>query len=305
MEDIYLSLQEGGINKKDILKDEPMSNHTSFKIGGNADFFINITSIKNLKFVLEFANKNNIPITVVGNGTNLLVTEKGIRGITIKLDLKDFKIEKSKEDVFITVEAGFALSKLANIALKEELEGLEFLAGIPGTVGGAIRMNAGAYGKEMKDILVKTRYMTYDGKIKTIDLEEHNFEYRNSIFSKINVIILETVIKVKRGKKEEIQKRINEYMQKRIDSQPLEFPNAGSTFKRKEGIITAKIIDECGLKGYSIGDAEVSNKHAGFIINKGKATSKDILNLVAYVKKVVKEKKNVDIELEILVLGEN
>ena len=305
MEDIYLSLQDGGINKKDILKDEPMINHTSFKIGGNADFFINITSIKNLKFVLEFANKNNIPITVVGNGTNLLVTEKGIRGITIKLDLKNFKIEKSKEDVFITVEAGFALSKLANIALKEELEGLEFLAGIPGTVGGAIRMNAGAYGKEMKDILVKTRYMTYDGKIKTIDLEEHNFEYRNSIFSKIDVIILETVIKAKIGKKEEIQKRINEYMQKRIDSQPLEFPNAGSTFKRKEGIITAKIIDECGLKGYSIGDAEVSNKHAGFIINKGKATSKDILNLVDYVKKVVKEKKNVDIELEILVLGEN
>lgn len=215
MIDIYEKLQEGGLDKKNILKDEPMSKHTSFKVGGKADFFVKINTVDELKFVLEFANKNKVPITIVGNGTNLLVTEKGIRGIVIKLELKEFKIEKSKEDVFITVESGFALSKMANIALKEDLEGLEFLAGIPGTVGGAIRMNAGAHGKEMKDIVVKTKYMTYDGKIKTISLDKHEFEYRNSVFSKLNVIILETVIKAKRGEKQVIQDKINEYMEKR------------------------------------------------------------------------------------------
>ena len=304
MINIYEKLQDGGIDKKNILKDEEMSKHTSFKIGGKADYFVKITSIDELKFILDFSSKNKIPITIVGNGTNLLVTDKGIRGIVIKLELKDFKIEKNKEEVFITVEAGFALSKIANIALKEEIEGLEFLAGIPGTVGGALRMNAGAHGKEMKDIVVKSRYMTKDGKIKTMSLDKHEFEYRNSVFSKLDVIILETTIKAKRGNKEEIEQKIEEYMNKRKETQPLEYPNAGSTFKRKEGIITARVIDECGLKGYSVGDAEVSTKHAGFIINKGKATANDILNLVNDIKKVVKEKKNIDIELEVLILGE-
>ncbi len=304
MLNIYEKLQEGGIDKKNILKDEEMSKHTSFKVGGKADYFVKVTSIEELKYILDFSSKNNIPLTIIGNGTNLLITEKGIRGIVVKLEFKEFKVEKSKDDVFITVEAGFALAKLANIALKEEIEGLEFLAGIPGTVGGALRMNAGAHGKEMKDIVVKSKYITKDGKIKTMSLENHKFEYRNSVFSKLDVIILETTIRAKRGNKEEIEQKIQGYMKKRTDTQPLEYPNAGSTFKRKEGIITAKVIDECGLKGYSIGDAEVSTKHAGFIINKGKATADDILKLVEYIKKVVKEKENIDIELEILVLGE-
>lgn len=304
MINIYEKLQEGGIDKKNILKDEEMSKHTSFKIGGKADYFVKITSIEQLKFVLAFSSKNKIPLTIVGNGTNLLVTEKGIRGIVIKLELKEFKIERNKDEVFITLESGFALGKIANIAIKEEIEGLEFLAGIPGTVGGALRMNAGAHGKEMKDIVVKSKYITKDGKIKTISLENHEFEYRNSVFSKLDVIILETTIKAKRGNKEEIKQKIEEYMKKRTETQPLEYPNAGSTFKRKEGIITAKVIDECGLKGYSVGDAEVSIKHAGFVINKGKATADDILKLVDDIKKVVKEKRNIDIELEVLILGE-
>ena len=166
-------------------------------------------------------------------------------------------------------------------------------------------MNAGAYGSEMKDVVVKTRYMTYDGKIKTLELDDHKFEYRNSIFSKLDVIIIDTTLKLKKGSKQEIETKIKEYATARRNSQPLEYPNAGSTFKRKEGIITAKLIDECGLKGFSIGDAEVSSKHAGFIINKGKATADDVLKLVEHVKKEIKNKYNLDLELEILVLGED
>lgn len=303
MEDIEKELQDI-INKKNILKNEPMEKHTSFKIGGNADYFIKITSIEELKAILNFTKQKNIPLTIVGNGTNLLVQEAGIRGVVIKLELNNFKIKRLTNEILITAEAGMTLAALSSIALKEEITGLEFLSGIPGTIGGAIRMNAGAYGSEMKDIVVKTRYMTYDGKIKTLDLKDHNFEYRNSVFSKLNAIIIDTTIKVKKGEKIEIENKIKEYAESRREKQPLEYPNAGSTFKRVDGMITAKMIDECGLKGYNIGDAEVSTKHAGFVINKGKATASDVLKLVEHIKKEVKSKFNVDIELEILVLGE-
>lgn len=303
MLDLDKQLQEC-ISKNNILKNEPMSKHTSLKIGGNADYFVKITEIDELKKILDFTQKNNIPLTVVGNGTNLLVKDGGIRGIVIKLELKNFKIKRNSNDVILTVEAGMTLAALAALALKEEIAGLEFLSGIPGTIGGAIRMNAGAYGSEIKDILVKTRYITYDGKIKTLDLKQHEFEYRNSIFSKLKGIIIDTTIKVKQGNKKEIEEKMNEYATSRRNSQPLEYPNAGSTFKRKEGIITAKLIEECGLKGFNVGDAEVSTKHSGFIINKGKATAEDVLKLVDYIKKQIKEKYNLEIELEILVLGE-
>ena len=304
MPDLERQLQEI-VKRNNVLKNEPMSKHTSLKIGGIADYFIKIKSIDELKNILEFTNKNKIKITIVGNGTNLLVKDGGIRGIVIKLELLDFKIKKMANEVQITVGSGMTLAALAAVALKEEIAGLEFLSGIPGTIGGAIRMNAGAYGSEMKDIVVKTRYMTYDGKIKTLDLDEHEFVYRNSIFSKLNVIIIDTTISVKKGNKEEIENKMNEYSISRKNSQPLEYPNAGSTFKRKEGVITAKIIDECGLKGFNIGDAEVSTKHAGFIINKGKATAKDFLELVEYIKKEIKNKTGLDLELEILVIGED
>ena len=303
MEDIYKSLLEV-VDRKNILRDEPISKHTSFKIGGNAEYFIKITSIDELKNVLQIASKNKILITIVGNGTNLLVREGGIKGFVIKVELKDFKIKKSAEDVLITAESGMSLSTLSNISIKEEVEGLEFLCGIPGTVGGAVRMNAGAHGKEIKDVIIKTRYMTYDGKIKTLSLDEHKFSYRNSIFSKMNVIIIDTTFKLKRGQKENIESKIKEYLEQRKEHQPLDYPNAGSTFKRKDNYITAKLIDDCGLKGYRIGDAEVSKKHAGFIINRGKATSNDVIKLIEHVKNEVKAKFNVDIELELIVLGE-
>ena len=301
MIDLEKQLQEI-VSKTNIFKDEPMSKHTSLKIGGKADYFIKVSTIDELKKLLEFANKNKIQTTIIGNGTNLLVKEGGIRGFVIKLELKDFKIKKNMSDVEITVGAGMTLATLASIALKEEFTGMEFLAGIPGTIGGAVRMNAGAYGGEIKDILVKTRYMEKNGKIKVLNLKEHKFEYRNSIFSKLDVIIIDTTIKLKKGVKEEIQAKMNEYAVSRKKSQPLEYPNAGSTFKRGEGFITAQLIDECGLKGYSIGGAEVSQKHAGFIINKNKATTKEILDLIEYVQKIVKEKTGKEIKLEIEVL---
>lgn len=292
------------ISKDRILKDEPMKKHTSFKVGGNADYFIIVNNEKELKEILDFANKKNIPIQLVGNGTNLLVTDKGIRGIVIKLNMKKYKITRTKDYAQITVEAGFPLCMLANIAIKEELGNLEFLSGIPGTIGGAIRMNAGAYGMEMKDIVIKTKYLSIDGKIHKINLAEHKFSYRYSKFAEEGSIILETTIKVPYSNKEEIESKIKKYSTSRKEHQPIEYPSAGSTFKRKEGIITAKLIDECGLKGYSIGDAEVSTKHAGFIINKGNAKAKEILELIEYVKKVVYEKTNENIELEVLVIGE-
>ena len=303
MEDIEKKLQDV-INRKNILKNEPMSKHTSFKIGGIADYFIKVTTVQELKDVLELANNLNIPITIIGNGTNLLVRDGGIRGFVIKLELNEFKIKRSTNEILITVESGMSLGALSGIALKEEIAGLEFLSGIPGTVGGAIRMNAGAYGKEMQDIVVKTRVMTYDGKIKTLDLKEHDFKYRDSILSKMQAIVIDTCLRAKKGEKSEIENLMKEYSSSRKEKQPLEYPNAGSTFKRKEGVVTAKLIDECGLKGYSIGDAEVSTKHAGFIVNKGNATANDVLSLVEYIKKEIKAKFGIVVELEILVLGD-
>ncbi len=291
-------------NRNNIYIDEPMNKHTSFHIGGNADYYIRITSITELKDILKIAKKNDVPVFIMGNGTNLLVKDGGIRGFVLKLDLKDFSIKKNNDEIYINIESGVTLAALATICVREEISGLEFLAGIPGTIGGAIRMNAGAYGNEIKDILIKTKYMTYDGKIRTLDLKDHEFEYRNSIFSKIDGIILETTLVGKPGNKEEIEKKIQELNSLRREKQPLDYPSAGSTFKRMEGYIASKLIDDCGLKGFSIGGAEVSRKHAGFIINKGNATANDVLSLVAYVKNQVKHEFDVNIEMEILVVGE-
>lgn len=292
------------LNKEQILKNEPMKKHTSFRIGGKVDYFLIIRTQEELKQVLEVCKKANKEIFILGNGTNLLVTDKGFRGVIIKLELNNIELKQENDDFFITVEAGYPLTKLSKFALDNELEGLEFACGIPGTIGGAIRMNAGAYGSEMKNIVVSTKYMDLNGNIKELDLEEQEFSYRNSIFSKKQFIILSTIIKLKKGNKELIKQKVLENNQSRIKNQPLEFPNAGSTFKRKEGIITAKLIDEAGLKGFSIGDACVSEKHAGFLINKGNASFEDMNKLIKYVQKTLLEKYNVEIELEVLVIGE-
>ena len=300
-----ITLLKEKIDAKDILQNEPMSKHTTFKIGGNADLLIKVHNIDQVKFVLNIVRNNNIPIFILGNGSNLLVKEKGIRGITLKPELKDIKLERKDKQVYVTVGAGNKMPEIAGRLLREEIMGFEFAAGIPGTIGGFVRMNAGAYGSEAKDIVTETTIITYDGNIKKVVGEEHQFEYRKSAFSNMKIIILDTKLKLSYGKKDEIQELMEKYRKSRFEKQPIEFPSAGSTFKRGNDFITAKLIDECGLKGYSIGGAMVSKKHAGFIINTGNATAGDILKLIDYVKKVVLEKTGKELKLEIEIIGED
>ena len=290
--------------EKKIIFDEPMKKHTSFRVGGLADLFVKVKTEEELKEVIQYSKNRNIPIYILGNGSNILVTDKGIRGIVIKIDFQDLEIKKLENSVDVTVGSGYKLMALAQKLLEQEISGFEELSGIPGTIGGAIYMNAGAYGKEIKDICVSTKCMDYTGKIFELTNEEQKFEYRSSVFSTKNWIILGTKLKLSYGKKQEIQEKMTEYLNSRKQKQPLEFPSAGSTFKRQEGIITAKLIDECNLKGYSIGGAMVSDKHAGFIINYNNATARDILDLIKYVKQKVYEKYGIKIQEEIKILGE-
>lgn len=287
------------ISKEKVLLNEPMKKHTSFKIGGPAEVFIKATSIDDIEKVIKFVNKYNLPLHVIGNGSNLLVNDNGIKGLVLKNEMCNIKIEGNTR---AKAESGAAVAAIAYKLMQNELTGFEELSGIPGTIGGAIKMNAGAHGKEMKDIIISTTYIDMKGKLHTISNEEHRFEYRNSIFAKNDGIILETTLKVKEGNKEKIKEKMDEYANWRKENQPQQFPNAGSTFKRGKGFITASLIDECGLKGYTIGGAQVSTKHAGFIVNKGNATSKDVLDLVDYVKKQVYQKTGKIIELEVEVI---
>lgn len=295
MLNFYNQLLENNIKKENIQMNEKMSKHTSFKTGGVADFFIKIYTIDELKIVIKICKQNNLPIFILGNGTNILVKDEGYRGVIINLKFENIKINEE----IVTVGSGVKNAILANKLAENNLTGFEFASGIPGTIGGAIKMNAGAYGGEIKDILVDVKCMDYDGNIINLDNKACEFDYRHSIFFNKNLIILEANFKLNKGKKEEILNKMNELNAKRKEKQPLEYPNAGSTFKRGDGFITAMLIDECGLKGYSIGGAEVSKKHAGFIINKNNATTSDILKLIDYVKNKVFEEKNKKIELEI------
>ncbi len=302
MDKIYNQMLEF-LSKEQIYLNEPMSKHTSFKIGGPADMFVKSKNIDELKYIIKIAKENNIHITVIGNGSNLLVKDGGIRGIVIKPDFKEIEF---LDDNKVKVGAGVLLSKISNEAYKRSLSGLEFASGIPGTIGGAIRMNAGAYGSEFKDIVIASEFLDENLNIHEINNKEHDFKYRNSRFCENkNDIIVSTILQLKKANKEEIKAKMNENSNSRREKQPINFPSGGSTFKRGEGYITAQLIDKCELKGYNVGDAYVSEKHAGFIINKGKATAKDVLELIDIVKKKVREEFNIDIELEIEVLGED
>lgn len=290
--------------KEKIIFDEPMKKHTSFKIGGTADEFVKVTNELELKEAIEYAKQKKLKITIFGNGSNLLVLDKGIRGLVIKIEIQTIKIERKEEYAEIIVGSGYKTMALGVKLMNEELSGFEELSGIPGTIGGAIFMNAGAYGKEIKDINLSTRCMDYDGNIFELSNKEQEFEYRSSVFNKKDYIILETRLRLEYGKKEEIKKKMDEYLSSRKEKQPIEYPSAGSTFKRKEGVITAKLIDECGLKGFQIGGAKVSEKHAGFIINYDNATAKDVIDLIKYVKEKVDEKYGIKIKEEIRIVGE-
>jgi len=285
----------------EVLYNEEMSKHTSFKIGGQAECYIKINKIEELLELLEISRKHQIPLTIIGNGTNILVKDNGIKGIVAKINIK--KIEVSEEKAIVTVGSGNTLAEIAQVLKNNDLAGFEELSGIPGTIGGAIRMNAGAHGKEIKDVIISATAIDYNGNIREFTKEEMKLEYRNSIFSREKYIIISAKLQLTKGIKEEISAKMLEYANWRKEKQPLEYPNAGSTFKRGEGFITAALIDQCGLKGYTVGGAQISTKHAGFIINTGNAKAKDVLELVEIAKKEVLQKFGKEIQLEIEILG--
>lgn len=285
----------------DTVIDEPMKAHTTFKIGGTADYFSCPDNIKAISGIIKLCKEYNIPYFVMGNGSNLLISDDGIDGVVICIEdaISNIRI---KEDT-VVAGAGVLLSKLAKNARDNSLSGLEFASGIPGTLGGAIYMNAGAYGGEMKDIVKSVKYLDDGGNEKRIDIDELEFGYRKSFFSNKNYIILESELKLDKGNIDEISEKMNELMKKRNSKQPVEMPSAGSVFKRPEGHFAGTLIEEAGLKGYSVGGAEVSEKHAGFIVNKGNATAKDVMDLVEHIQKTVREKFGVELVPEIKLVG--
>jgi len=288
---------------ENIKINEPMSKHTSFKTGGFAEFYIVAKTIEDIQNIFKYAKVNEIKLYIIGNGSNLLVSDEGIKGIVLKIALDDISITKQEENIIVKAGAGVKVMALAQELKKQGITGFEELAGIPGTIGGANYMNAGAYGKEIKEIIIETIALDVEtGNVEKLKNEQQKLRYRDSIFKQKKYIILETTMKLQKGNTEEIEQKMNEYLKQRKEKQPIEYSSAGSTFKRGDGFITAKLIDECGLKGYTIGGAQISEKHAGFIINKGNATSKDILDLIAYTKKKVFEKFGVQIEEEIEIL---
>lgn len=283
-----------------VFADEPMKNHTSFKIGGPADVFISPKTEDEVIAAVGFLKKEGIDYIITGNGSNLLVSDEGIRGCVLSLG-KNFSYLNCIDDT-IYASAGTLLSRIAALALESSLTGFEFASGIPGSLGGAIVMNAGAYGGEMKDVIVTTKYIDTDGTIKKCTRTEHEFLYRKSRFGN-GEIILSSSIKLQEGNLTEIKAVMNDLASRRKEKQPIELPSAGSTFKRPDGYFAAKLIDDAGLRGYRTGDAMVSQKHCGFVVNMGNATFKDVTNLMAHIQNVVYQRFGVNLEPEVKIVG--
>lgn len=285
------------LGKENVLVDEPMKNHTTFKIGGLCDVFVKPTTIEQLREVIKLLKENDINYYIVGNGSNLLVSDDGYRGVIINL-FNNFS-EITVNDNTITASAGALLGKIGHVALENGLKGFEFATGIPGTLGGAVVMNAGAYGGEMKDVLVSATVLNKDGDIITLSNEELELGYRSSIIEKNEYIVVSADIRLQKGSKEEIKALIQELATKRREKQPLEYPSAGSTFKRPKDNFAGKLIMDAGLRGYTVGGAMVSEKHCGFVINKDNATCEDVIKLTEDVKEKVKEQFGIELELEV------
>ena len=291
------------LDEENIKVDEPMKKHISFKVGGPADFLVKPKTEEELRNVVEFAKKENVPFIVIGNGSNLLVKDGGIRGIVIELsdNFNNYEIDGN----IIKAQSGALLAIIGRNAMKNSLTGFEFAAGIPGTLGGALAMNAGAYGGEMKQVVKTVRLMDRDGNIFELSNEEMKFEYRRSLLTTKDYIVLSAVIELQPGNVEEIKEIMADYSNRRSTKQTLNFPSAGSTFKRPEGHFAAKLIDDCGLRGLNLRGAQVSDKHCGFVINSGGATAKDILDLMFIVKSTVNAKFGIMLEEEVKILGED
>lgn len=282
--------------------DEFMKYHTSFKVGGPADIFIMPESIESLVKIYHKCLDENLKVFVFGNGSNLIVRDKGIRGVVVKMGENTGRYTVLND--VIKAEAGIGLARLSKIALENGLAGLEFAEGIPGTLGGAVAMNAGAYDGEMADVVFRTEYMDKKGAINILEGKDHEFGKRSSRIQTEQGLVLRSEIELKNGDINKIKAKMDDFNRQRKDKQPLEMPSAGSIFKRPEGYFAGKLIQDCGLKGYSIGGAEVSCKHCGFIVNKGNATARDIIDLIEYIQKAVKEKFGVELNTEVKIVGE-
>ena len=286
----------------DVEYNASMSKYTSFKAGGEADLLITPDSISSLREIICFCKENGISYFILGNGSNVLVRDSGFDGAVIRLGTKLSKITLKDENTIIA-EAGASLKSICMFALEHSLTGLEFAYGIPGTLGGAVYMNAGAYGGEMKDVLYSVSHIDSEGNFGAFTKDELGLSYRHSVYSENGFTVTSAEIVLKKGNYDDIKSKMNELMSKRKEKQPIEFPSAGSTFKRPEGYFAGTLIEECGLKGKTIGGAEVSTKHAGFIINKNKATATDILDLIKLVQDAVYEKYSVHLETEVKIIG--
>lgn len=282
---------------------EPLKKHTTFKIGGPADIMLCPSNINDLQKSIGICIEDNLPYFIMGQGSNLLVKDGGYRGVIIKIGshLKKFIVQ----DNVIYAEAGVRLSELARAAANHSLTGLEFAEGIPGSLGGAVVMNAGAYDGEMKNILESVQAINNMGQIETFSVDRLDMSYRKSIFQENGFIVVSAVLKLSRGEKELIQAAMRDFARRRREKQPLEYPSAGSVFRRPQGIYVGPIIEQMGLKGYSIGDAQVSEKHAGFIINKGNATAANVLELIHVIQQKALENYGVELKPEIAVIGED
>lgn len=289
------------IGKSNVFTNEPMKNHTTFKIGGPADFLVFPQSAEAMANAVSYLKQEKIPFFILGNGSNLLVGDRGIRGVVICASkISDFEVNGTS----VSAGAGITLARLANEAAKRSLSGLEFAAGIPGTLGGAIVMNAGAYGGEIRDVAVRVSFIDEKGKICECTADECDFGYRTSRFQNSGEIVLGCDIELKSGNADEIREKMQELKKSRSEKQPLDKPSAGSAFKRPEGYFAAKLIDDCGLRGASVGGAAVSEKHAGFIVNNGGASAADVRELIELVQKTVLEKMGVALNPEIRFVGE-
>lgn len=285
-----------------IKENEPMKNHTTFQTGGPADIFVQPQNEEQVGKVIQYCRERKIPYFILGNGSDLLVSDKGYRGVMISLS-DICKIQMISKDI-LEAEAGALLSDVAKYSYQKELTGMEFASGIPGTVGGAVFMNAGAYGGEIKDILLEAKIMERDGKIHWVLPEDLELGYRQSNISKLERTVIAVRLQLAWGEKEKIRARMEELATQRREKQPLEYPSAGSTFKRPEGYFVGKLVDEAGLRGYRVGGAMVSEKHCGFVINVDHATSSEIYQLIQEIQKIIKEKFGVELHTEVRLIGE-
>ncbi len=302
MQEIYLKLCEL-LGSDNVLRNESMKAHTTFKVGGEAELFLIPKSTEELQEVIKYLNTVNYPYYVMGNGSNVLVKDSGYKGAIIKLKENFSSIETDADNCQVKAEAGATLARIAKAVYEEGMAGFEFAAGIPGTLGGAVTMNAGAYGGEMCDIILEVTVMDKEGNIDVKTKDEMEFGYRHSIVASHELIVLSAIMELKPGQKDEIKEMMDDLAGRRRDKQPLEYPSAGSTFKRPEGYFAGKLIMDAGLRGYRVGGAMVSDKHCGFVVNAGNATATDVLQVISDVKAKVQEQFGVMLEEEVKILG--